>query len=120
MERIHYSGDDLLTGDDIALAVVHFAEALAKSDTSASIAIPTRRVDGSVGQAHLLLGPASELASENEESEFDEIVDQDLVRRLEKMTASLGAPRPHQLDAPLDTEDFEIAGMIEAVEEPER
>jgi hypothetical protein len=94
MQRIHYAGGDLLTGTDIADAVVDYAAALAGRRTAASIDIPVRTATGGVARAHLLIGPASQLVTEPVESEFDELTDDELVRRLRASATALSGTRP--------------------------
>lgn len=79
MDRIHYAGDSVLTGSAIAAGLLEYAEVLAKAGTSAMVDIPTREEDGSVGRSKFLIGPASQLIADAEESEYDEIVDDELV-----------------------------------------
>jgi hypothetical protein len=94
MERIHYAGGALLTGTDIADAIVDYAAALAGRSAAASVDIPVRTATGGVARASLLIGPASQLVTEVVESEFDELVDEDLVMRLRTATAALMSTRP--------------------------
>lgn len=94
MQRIHYAGGELLTGSDIADAIVDYAAALAGRRTAASIDIPVRTTGGGVARAHLLIGPASQLVTEPVESEFDELVDESLVSRLRAAAAALSSTRP--------------------------
>ena len=94
MQRIHYAGGDLVTGTDIADAIVDYAAALAGRRTAASIDIPVRTATGGVGRAHLLIGPASQLVTEPVESEFDELTDDELVARLRSATTALSSIRP--------------------------
>lgn len=79
MDRIHYAGDSVLTGSEIARALLEYAEALAKVGTSATVDIPTRQPDGSLGRSSVLVGPASQLIADAEDSEYDEVVDDELV-----------------------------------------
>ena len=94
MQRIHYAGGVLLTGSDIADAIVDYAAALATGHNAASVDIPVRTADGGVGRAHLLVGPASQLVTEPVESEFEELVDEALVERLRSATTGLSSTRP--------------------------
>ena len=41
MDRIHYAGDSILTGTDIAHAMLEYARALAQVGSSATVEIPT-------------------------------------------------------------------------------
>jgi hypothetical protein len=99
MERIFYAADSLLTGTDIARALLDYAEALAKKGTSATVDIPIRRDDGSMGRANFLIGPASQLVSESEDSTFDEILDGELVRQIRVRIGALGNAQPEHSDA---------------------
>jgi len=114
MERIYYSGDQLLTGGDIAHALVEYAAALAHRNASDSVEIPVRQEDGSIGRAQLLIGPASQLASETETSRFPEVTDDELVARLRAATARLGIGHvTPDRDADLEANDFELTRMMD-------
>jgi hypothetical protein len=88
MDRIHYAGDSVLTGSAIAKALLEYAEVLAEAGTSATVEIPTRDEDGSLGRSSLLIGPASQLISDAEETEYEEVVDEDLVAYFRAETAT--------------------------------
>jgi hypothetical protein len=98
MDRIHYTGESVLTGSAIATALLAYAEALAKRGSSATVDIPCRRSDGSLGRVSLLIGPASQLVSEAEESALGEVVDEVTVADFERQTELLSAPRALPLD----------------------
>jgi hypothetical protein len=100
MERIHYADDSVLTGSDIAQSLLRYAAALARRGSSATVDIPTRKDDGTVGRASFLLGPASQMISEEEESGFDELVDDALVADFEEQIAKLGNPQAVAADQP--------------------
>jgi hypothetical protein len=89
MERIHYAGSSFVTGDRIARALIEYAHFLTAHNTSASVDIPIRRADGSVGRASFLLGPTSQLVSESEGSRFSELLDEDLVLLLHNRSRGL-------------------------------
>jgi hypothetical protein len=96
MQRIYYTNDTLVTGTEIARALLEYAAALARSDSSQTVSIPVRRPDGSTARATLLVGPASQLVAEDLEDgeDFgDEPRDDVLVARLKAMTTELAAPR---------------------------
>ena len=82
MERVHYAGSSILTGSAIAHALLDYAQALAEAGTSATVRIPTLNHDGAPGTSEVLIGPASQLIADSEESEYDEVVDDELVARL--------------------------------------
>ena len=86
MKVIVYAGTELLTGDDIAIGVLGYCEALAGSVVAEVIEIPVREADGSLGHATLLVGPTSQMVARNVTSEFEEVVDFDVMRRLRERT----------------------------------
>jgi hypothetical protein len=96
MDRIHYAGNVSMTGTAIARALVDYAQALARKETSATIDIPVRFPDGSTGNAEFLLGPASQLVTETLLVDGEELVDEDAVERLVVATRAImdGRARP--------------------------
>ena len=94
MERIHYAGDELVTGSEIAEALMEYAAVLAQQRTAASVEIPIQHPDGTIGSASLLLGPASQLVRERIEEPGQEVVDDSLVQRLRRLTAALAPKWP--------------------------
>jgi hypothetical protein len=111
MDRIHYAGDSVLTGSAIAKSLLAYAEALAKKGSSATVDIPSRRSDGSLGRANFLIGPASQLVSETEESDFEEVVDDAVVTYFEQQAAMLGDSQALPLD-----DDFNSSTTIDDLE----
>src|SRR3954447_25988663 len=98
MDRIHYAGDSILTGTEIARALLEYAQALAVAGTSATVDIPVvDERDGSLGRSELLIGPASQLISDTEESPYEDAEDPDLVTRMYDEAARL---RQHGSYAP--------------------
>jgi len=83
---IMYSGAELLTGDEIAIGVLRYCEALAGSVAAEMIEIPVREPDGSVSRVMLLVGPTSQIIAKEAKSEWDELVDPDVMRRLGERT----------------------------------
>lgn len=86
MKVIVYAGAELLTGDDIAIGVLRYCEALAGSVVAEVIEIPVREADGSLGLATLLVGPTSQMVARNVTSEWEEVVDLDVMRQLRERT----------------------------------
>ena len=86
MKVIVYAGAELLTGDDIAMGVLRYCEALAGSVVAEVVEIPVRENDGSLGLATLLVGPTSQMVARNVASEFEEVVDLDVMRKLQERT----------------------------------
>lgn len=108
---IHYVGDALLTGDAIADAMVHYAEALALKNSSAAIDVPVRFTDGRIEPASFLLGPASQLIAVSADSEYEEIVDDELVRRILLETQRLVGSHPQFEDS--DSPDSSVLDDLE-------
>lgn len=91
MDRLHYAGDSILTGTEIARAILDYAQALAEANASATIDVPTLNDDGSLGRSKILIGPASQLISDSEESEFEDVIDEGFVTRLHDQAARVRA-----------------------------
>jgi len=86
VKLIVYAGAELLTGDDIAAGVLRYCEALAGSVVAEVIEIPVREADGSLSRTTLLVGPTSQMVVKDIRSEFEEVVDLDVMRRLAERT----------------------------------
>lgn len=80
MKRIHYAGGTLVTGDDLADAVLIYAQALANSGKADAVTVPILLPDDSVVDATMLLGPASQLVGFTERTQHEDIVDEDLLK----------------------------------------
>jgi hypothetical protein len=96
MDRLHYAGHSILTGTAIARAILDYAQALAEANTSATIDVPILNEDGSRGRSEILIGPASQLITDSEKSEFEDVVDEEFVTRLRDQAARI---RAHGADA---------------------
>jgi hypothetical protein len=94
MKLIHYAGDELITGDAIADAVLEYAAALARADGSVTLEIPVRFPDGRSAWATILIGPASQLVAVPHDSEYTELVDDALVAHIRDEIASLSNAHP--------------------------
>jgi len=115
MKRISYAGSSVLTGDEIADALLCYAEALVNNDSAAAIEMPVRRHDGSVVTASLLIGPASQLVMLPEADDgAGELTDDELVRVLRIRTRGLLSPRPVVADG----SDRGEAALIDELEYP--
>lgn len=93
MKRIHYASGSLLTGDEIADAVVRFAATLATNAAAAEVRAPAILDTGKVGEALLLLGPASQILAETESYEGAELRSADFVAELDRRIAGFGPRR---------------------------
>lgn len=86
MKRMIYAGSRLITGDQIAIAVLEYCAALADADTAETVKIPILNENGVRMSATLLVGPASQIVAEDMETPFEELVDQETVRLLHEKT----------------------------------
>jgi hypothetical protein len=91
MDRVYYAGHSVLTGTAIAEALLDYAQALAQASGSATIDIPTLNEDGSRGRSEILVGPSSQLISDAEDSEHEEVTDDELVAYLRREAINLRA-----------------------------
>jgi hypothetical protein len=103
MRRIHYSGGQLLTGDLLCKAVLRYARALANAGKSDVITIPVLTEEGTRGQAHLLVGPASQIFSTPVSDSIDDPVDSEAIASFERETRKLDPSRPAW---PLEMDDI--------------
>lgn len=87
--RIHYAGGSELTGTAIADALLDLAEELGRTGGATTVEIPVRQADGSVGRSRFLLGPASQIVAETEDSDLDEVSDEEVVRDLAEQANAL-------------------------------
>lgn len=86
MKVIFYAGAQLMTGDEIAVAVLDYCAALADAETAETVEIPILTRAGRHGHATLLVGPSSQIVAEDVDTVFDELVDGDVVRLLRDKT----------------------------------
>ncbi len=86
---IVYAGGELLTGDEIAEALLTYSQALAQSETASTVEIPTLDDDGERQMVKVLVGPASQIMAKPADSPFGELRDPDVLAHLEAMTARL-------------------------------
>ncbi|HEX5729428.1 hypothetical protein [Microbacterium sp.] len=115
MDRIHYAGNSIVTGTAIARALLDYAQALAQVGSSSTVDVPILNEDGSRGRAEVLIGPASQLISNEEKSDFDEVADERLVTFMREEADRLrhfGSPSPTaeiaKTETPPDWDDYEM------------
>jgi hypothetical protein len=63
MKRIYHPGGSIITGSDLADAVMAYAEALSNRRETDVVDIPVITDDGSPGRAQFLIGASSQLVS---------------------------------------------------------
>ena len=103
---IMYAGETLMTGDDIAEALLNYSAALAESGSASTVEIPTIRDDGTRSTAKVLVGPASQIVATPVESSFDELQDVGVVSRLSALTAELKPVQSYQRSASNEVPDW--------------
>jgi hypothetical protein len=105
-----YSSGAVVTGDGIADAVIEYAQELAKLETSDTVDIPVLLADGSLHEAQLLLGPASQLVA-LDDSPGNAFGDQRESAVIEELREKIRALRPRAL--PVDDVDLTAADPYE-------
>jgi hypothetical protein len=63
VKKLMYAGTEILTGDDIAQALLALAGALAQTGDADTVEIPVLDADGSRTTALVLVGPASQIVA---------------------------------------------------------
>lgn len=89
MQIIHYGEAAYVTGDDIAHAVIEYAKALARAESSDTVTMPFRRDGGTDGRLEMLIGPASQIVLERTDAVGDEIRDAGLVDDIQRRVRAL-------------------------------
>jgi hypothetical protein len=107
-----YAGDEYMTGDDIALALLKYSEALADNETAESVEIPILEADGTRQSAIFLLGPASQIVAKNVDSGHDELLDPAAVEQMQARTRAL---RPVGMPITPITPNDDSADWIDAI-----
>jgi hypothetical protein len=112
MHRIHYAGNSLVTGSSIAHALLAYAQVLAAHSDSATVTIPIMHPDGSVANAEILIGPASQLVAETYETADPELEDPDVVDSLtsaaSRLTGGPAVPEETADYSAIDATDLEL------------
>jgi hypothetical protein len=97
MQRMYYcTGTSFLTGDDVADAVLEYAWVLAQYGRFDLVRVPTRRADGSDGSSTLLVGPSSQISTEDVAAAEagDELIAHQFVQSVKERAAHLREPLP--------------------------
>lgn len=89
VKSIIYAHTELLTGDAIAVAVLHYSAALADNGLAETIEIPILEPDGSRSTALMLIGPASQIVAKGVHPGIEELLDADVVAELARRTRLL-------------------------------
>ncbi len=75
MKRIFHPGGSVVTGSDLADAVMHYAQSLSGRSQIGTVDIPIITDTGEAGRAQFLIGASSQLVSVTSESILSELVD---------------------------------------------
>jgi len=94
VKHIHYDGATILTGDDVADAVIEYAAALSGGDRADTVAVPSVAPDGTLTTTKILIGPASELVVEDADDDVLETEDAEFVQRLRAAARTFGHSEP--------------------------
>ncbi|MBT2483521.1 MULTISPECIES: hypothetical protein [unclassified Microbacterium] len=100
MQTIMYAGDEYLTGDEIAYALLNYSRALGEENHAQVVEIPVREEDGSIARAKFLIGPASQIVAKSTPGHGPELEDEELVRQLKELTRNVESPRSLPMEAP--------------------
>jgi hypothetical protein len=94
---ISYAGERFLTSDAVAAEVLHYSKLLAFGETSDVVNIPVV-LDGRIGDADLIIGPASQITSIDADADADEVDldDSAAIEDLRRRAALLESPPPVQ------------------------
>lgn len=107
MHKIAYAGTVFYTGDRIATALLEYAAALARAGSAVAFTVPARTSDGELTRIEVLIGPASQLASEPVgDTGWPEIEDDDAVAELERSATALAPPAP-TFDRPYPDDEWD-------------
>nr|WP_201471047.1 hypothetical protein [Microbacterium hydrocarbonoxydans] len=106
MQTIIYAGDQYITGDEIADALLAYSRALGDEERAELVEIPVRDSDGSVRTAKFLIGPASQIVVKSMDAEGPELEDPALVQKLHGLTRNVESPPSHPMEFDDDPEDI--------------
>jgi hypothetical protein len=106
-----YSSGAVVTGDGIADAVIEYAQELAKLETSDTVDIPVVLADGSIHEAQLLLGPASQLVA-LDDTPGNAFSDQREAAVIEELRRKISGLRPRAM--PVEDVDLTAADPYES------
>lgn len=109
VERVFYcAGSSFVTGDDIAEALLEYAQWVVLRGQADVVHVPTRGEDGSAGRATLLLTSSTQLSAEAVRSVGREMADADLVLQLRGKTDLLRSPQPAVAETRILEELFDL------------
>ena len=84
MKRIFHSGGSVVTGSDLADAVMHYAESLSGRSQFDVVDIPVVSDTGEPGRAQILVGGSGQLVSVTSESLARELIETETIHDLQQ------------------------------------
>jgi hypothetical protein len=94
LKLIHYNGQAILTGDDVADAVLDYAATLGANGKTDTIDVPTFDEFGQAAIETMLVGPASQITLSTAPEDELEIDAPDFVEHLRLLERAAGPARP--------------------------
>lgn len=107
MKYIHYDNSAIMTGSDIADAVVEYAAVLGANGRTDTVHVPTFDENGMVMYSTMLIGPASQIVVDDAPDDELEPEDPQFVERLRSASRELSGSVPVHADG---TPDFGHGG----------
>ncbi|HSP51509.1 MAG TPA: hypothetical protein VLO00_01320 [Cryobacterium sp.] len=108
MKRIFHPGGSVVTGDDLADAVMHYAEALSLRPQVDVVDIPIIDETGLVGRIQILIGGSGQLVCVTAESAHSELLEPATVDTLrQKSLAGTASGRASWTGEGLDAPQFD-------------
>jgi hypothetical protein len=72
MKHVIYGGEPLVTGSAVADALLEYSMVVVRNGTSVPVTIPILSANGSIEQRSILLGPATQLETQDVDGSNDE------------------------------------------------
>jgi hypothetical protein len=110
MMKLEYAGGEVFVSDEASHVLLQYAEALALSKSSDTVALPVVTLEGVAGVAEILIGPASQLLA-LPAAEHVDIDDAEVIETMRHKLAALQPSRPIASEPdvpPQATDDLEM------------
>jgi hypothetical protein len=93
MKVISYAEEHIVTTDEIANEVLAYARELGRRNSADTVDIPAVYADGHVGEAHLLIGPSSQITVLESPPLAVEVPDDRFLREIRRRAALIRPSR---------------------------
>lgn len=97
MKRIMYSAGSFVTGDRIADALMDYATVLARVGSADHLRVPGLGPDDRVHGFDLLIGPASQILTEDADTVIEEVGDEAFIQDVRQRSRRAEAGRSHRV-----------------------